>query len=130
MPIKLSDLKRKLKEVTVELADGDKIVCRVRVNYWTPAMADRFGNDQSLRGQALVLAQAIESWDITDDDGKPVPVYHEALGPDGMDRVPSQELLALGMPILMAIGDAILEATLPNPRNSGTSAGQSSPEAG
>lgn len=125
MPIKLSDLKNKLMPVTVDLGAGDTVSLMVRVNYWTPALADRFGQDNTLQGQAVVLAQAIESWDITDDNGKAVPVYNEVNGPQGLERVPSAELMGLGLPILMAMGDAILEATLPNRQSSGTSGEQS-----
>lgn len=120
MPISLKDLISKTRRIPVKIDDETALEVVYRVNYWTPAVSQEFRDDNSLTGQAEVLAKAMASWDVTGEDGKAfVP-------PKGLTRDEEvawwkDVLFGVGMPVINAIANAVIKDQLPNDESGETS---------
>lgn len=104
MPIRISALTADRGTVTVPFVDDTlKITYKpsaINVEQEERELADR-AEGRHLLAMAKSLAELVESWDLLDDEGKPVPVSVEVLSP-------------LGLTVLQKITRAILDDVLPN----------------
>jgi len=108
MPIKLSDLTKQVKTIPVK-ADDLEFHITYKTNFYTPKVeALVIGlteDDAPLAANVKILADALVSWDITDDDGNEIK--------------PTEEVLSqLGVGFLSAVFQAIAEASSPKKVNS------------
>jgi hypothetical protein len=111
MPIRVSDLANKRKDITVEW-EGVRIALAFRpgsiaVEAEVKAAENKEGNERGVIIESL--RAMVLWWDIVDDNGKPAPISYETL-----DRLP--------FPLLHAMNRAIIEAMYPNPRSGGSTA--------
>ncbi len=84
MAIKLSDLQKKTRGIEIGF-QGGTLKIEYRLNVVTPAFL------RSKLGLSEQLEQTIESWDLMDDDGQPLPVSLEVL--DGLPTQLQVELI-------------------------------------
>jgi hypothetical protein len=111
MPIRISDLANKRKEITVEW-EGEAIRLAFRpgsmaLDAEVKAAESKEGNE---RGPIIESLRAMVLWwDIVDDDGKVAPISYEVL-----DRLP--------FPLLFAMNRAIIGAMYPNRQSAVTTA--------
>jgi hypothetical protein len=101
MPIKLSDITKATKAITVKLGD-DMLAITFKTGFYTSATASMLqAAEDSNKAQAALIADTITEWDFLDDKGKTVPITFDTLN-------------ALPMYILNAIYKAMFEAVHPN----------------
>lgn len=116
---KLSQLRRNTGTVTIPTDGGEPLVIEFRKGFVSPSLADRLtgfeGMTQAARLGVLVemVKSAVIAWNLTDDDGKPLPVTTEALA-------------AIDSGALDSIAVAIQGAMAVDPTN-GVSSSDSSP---
>jgi hypothetical protein len=125
MPIRLSDLSADRRTVKVPFGDDTlTLVCKpsaLNAIQEARELEDR-AVGRVVMSQARSLAELIISWDLLDDDGKPLPVSEEVLG-------------GLGLDVSNKLYNAVLDDLLPNRRRptsspDGSSAAESSAPAG
>lgn len=98
MPVQLSKLVNATADLTIALGD-DELNVTYRVNAITPAYLARYENEKSVTGFVSAIKELVVSWDLLGDDGQPVPID------DGLE--------ALGIHILSALYEAIVQAARP-----------------
>ena len=108
MAITLSQLKKNLKTLTVEI-DGDILTISYRPAAITPALWDELRSKEYDRNIHVdVLSRALAGWDLLDDDGQPLPILES-------------ELMELPGDFLAAIYNQIMSDTYSPKARSGSS---------
>lgn len=100
MPIKLSDLKKKTKRVSLEIL-GETLAVEYRPGAITPVFLSAL-QDETL---AAALPQIITWWDLQDEDGEMIPIDEDSLKNDGF--------IELNKTILGALLEDIANPTKP-----------------
>lgn len=104
MPISLSALTADRRTVKVPFGDDTLTLTykpsAVNAKQEARELEER-EKGQHLLAQAKSLAEIVESWDVTDDKGKPLPVSEEVLA-------------GLGLDVTSKLTRAILDDLLPN----------------
>jgi len=72
MPIKLSDLQKQTRPLTLDFS-GEQINVIYRPGAITPALTARFVDMSNAEAVPIIVAE----WDILGDDGQPLPVTAE-----------------------------------------------------
>ena len=107
MSIKLSDLTKATKTIPVPVPDGE-VSITYKTSFYTPKVeamvASMTADNAPLAANVKILADALVSWDITDDDGKIIPITQDIIG-------------ELGMHFIIAIFTAIAEDSTPKKTN-------------
>lgn len=94
MPIRLADLARQVRTITVRF-DGidDALTVRINPHRMTPQKEIAFlaaaRADEATRATVELLADVLVGWDLLDDDGRPFPTDAATLG-----GLPSSLLMA------------------------------------
>lgn len=104
MPIRLSDLSNDRQTVTVRFDSGD-----LSVTYKPSAMNGRMeatrqeyaDKGETLRGMAESMALYVLDWDLQGDDDQKLPVNADTL-------------MALGLPFMAKVDQAIADHAFPN----------------
>ena len=116
---KLSQLKRDTADVTIPTDGDEPLVVTYRKGFMSPELAERLDAAEELPpvGQLRILADLVQgaviAWNLTGDDGEPLPVTRETVS-------------ALDSGALQVIAQAIQEAMRPDPQSGTGSNGTSS----
>jgi hypothetical protein len=111
---KLNQLRRETGEVVIPTEGDDPLVITYRKGGLSPELAERLDAADGatpvaqLRILADLVAGAVVAWNLTDDDGAPLPVGSAAIS-------------ALDSSVLQMIAQAIQEAMRPDPLSGGSS---------
>ncbi len=112
MPVRLSDLMRDTRTMTLPVGD-DVLTVTYRPSGITPETEERLaklGQDQRLGASMIaLLTETLTGWDLVDDKGKPLPITEA-------------QLRKLPMRLLGDLVRAMTEDMRPNASSGGTSA--------
>lgn len=102
MPIKLSDLKKKSRRITLEVL-GEPLAVEYRPGAITPELMSRLGDTPFVQ----LIPEVVSWWDLLDDDGEMLAISEETLTRDGFSE--------MNKAIAGAILDDIANPTMPKP---------------
>ena len=108
MPIKLSELAAKVRHLTIDLGEGDKLTVSYKPNALTLAdeqqLVDAQGTPEATALIAERLCRLLVLWDVVGEDDTPLPIT-----PETMATLPGA--------VLASVLTAIREDQSPNARN-------------
>lgn len=112
--MRLSEIFSEVKTVTLPVGDGT-LELGYRPSAITPELVDRMNGSSSAPGEAIAqsVCDLVDSWDLTDDEGKPYPLTAEAVR-------------KLPISFLASITKAVTEDITPNAQRRNNSKGTSS----
>lgn len=103
MALKFAEILNQTKKITVPIGD-EQLELTFKLGFYTPTVsAQMISGDDPTETQIAVMADAIVGWNFVDEAGKMTPIT-------------ADNLRMLGMNILHAIYNAMIEAVLPNPK--------------
>lgn len=106
MPISIAALKSNTRTIEIDFGEGQVLTLSYRPNAFGVAMQNEEralqADGQPLAAMAASLVRLLASWDLTTDDGAPLPITRETLETE------------CGLPLMRVMIDAIREDLLPN----------------
>jgi len=108
MAIRLSDLTKETRKVSVNVGASEPLEVEYRTRAYTAELEDSITSAQERPATALaqMLKKLIVAWNLVDDDGKPYP-----LDDVNLSKLPVQ--------VMIAIFQAIAEDMRPNSQTAG-----------
>jgi hypothetical protein len=108
MAIRLSDLTKETRKVSVDVGASEPLEIEYRTRAYTAELEDNITGAQERPATALaqMLKKLIVAWNLVDDDGKPYPLDDAHLS-----KLPVQ--------VMIAIFQAIADDMRPNPQTAG-----------
>ncbi len=109
--MRISDAKVASKSLPVPFEDGQVLTVQYRPSSFTPEQLDAMAEATKDGGGALMagkpgtrvieqLRNVVTAWDLTEDDGTPIPIEWNGKGKDPLAKVP----LSIMMEVMKAIG--------------------------